>query len=73
MIRNGILIFQIILAVILVFLIILQSKGTGLSSSIMGGLNLYSTKRGVEKVIFYLTIAVSFLFFLTSIGLLAIK
>lgn len=73
MLKNGILIFQIILAAVLVFLIILQSKGTGLSSSIMGGLSLYSTKRGVEKVIFYLTIAVSFLFFLTSIGLLAIK
>lgn len=64
-------IIQIILAFFLVSLILLQSKGTGLGSTFGADTALYRTKRGAEKILFYLTIAVSFLFVVASIvGLL---
>lgn len=58
---------QIILAAILVAAILLQSKGTGLGAAFGGGGNLYRTKRGAEKMLFYTTIAVAALFFGVSL------
>ena len=54
---------QIILSLLLIAGILLQQKGTGLSSAFGGSSMEYSTKRGAEKVIFYATIvfAVAFL------------
>lgn len=60
-------VLQIILGVSLMGLILLQAKGTGLGSTFGGDLGFYSTKRGVEKLLFYLTIIVSALFLITSI------
>ncbi|PIV00515.1 preprotein translocase subunit SecG [Candidatus Shapirobacteria bacterium CG03_land_8_20_14_0_80_39_12] len=68
---NKIFLFflQIIFGVILIFLIILQGKGAGLSSGAFGNFfSTYSTKRGAEKVVFQLTILVAILFFLSSIA-----
>jgi len=66
MIKNIFLILQIFLGIGLVFLIVLQGKGTSLSRPILGSIGVYSTRRGVEKVIFYLTIVLAALFFLSS-------
>lgn len=55
-------IIQIILGLLLVVLILLQQKGTGLGSTFGGELSFYRTKRGVEKLLFYATIIVSTLF-----------
>lgn len=71
MTKTIFLIFQIIFAVLLSGLILLQAKGSGLGNP-LGKLNLYSTKRGVEKLIFNLTIAVAVLFFLSSLAQLLI-
>lgn len=40
----------------LISLILLQAKGTGLGTAFGGQSNAYHSKRGVEKVIFTLTI-----------------
>lgn len=55
------LIAQIVVSVILIGLIILQAKGTGLSG-VFGGTTSYHAKRGVEKTLFYATILTSLLF-----------
>lgn len=56
-------IIQIILAVLLVIVVLLQSSGTGLGSAFGGEGNVYRTKRGIEKKLYYATIiiAISFL------------
>jgi len=59
-------IIQIILAVILILIVLLQQKGTGLSGVFGGSSNVYSTKRGVDKILHYTTIVVSVLFFALS-------
>ena len=58
---------QIILAVILILIVLLQQKGTGLSGVFGGSSNIYSTKRGIDKILHYSTIVVSVLFFALSL------
>ena len=55
-------VLQIILAVALITVIILQSRGTGLGSTFAGS-GTYHSRRGVEKSLFVLTFifALSFL------------
>ncbi len=53
---------QIVVVVLLVISILLQQKGSGLGSAFGGGDNVYATKRGAEKFIFYSTIVLSVLF-----------
>jgi preprotein translocase subunit SecG len=47
---------QIIVSLVLISVILLQSQGSGLGSSWSGGGESYHTKRGVEKVLLYLTV-----------------
>lgn len=62
---------QVILALALIVLIVIQQKGSGLGSTFGGNMSIYRTKRGAEKMIFYLTILVTILFLASSIlGLL---
>lgn len=53
---------QIIIAVILTVLILLQQRGTALGSAFGGEGGFYATRRGVQKKIFWATIIFSFLF-----------
>lgn len=55
-------IFQIIFAVILVILILMQQRGSGLGMAFGGEGNVYRSRRGVEKFLFYATIVVAVLF-----------
>lgn len=65
--HNVLLILQGVVAVAIVALILLQSQGQGLGSAFGGGGETYHTRRGVEKVVFYLTIACVAIFTLVSI------
>jgi len=47
---------QVAVSILLVALILLQPRGTGLGSTFGGDGNVYFTKRGAEKIIFILTI-----------------
>jgi len=60
-------IVQIVLAILLIVTIILQQKGVGLGGAFGGSSNIYSTKRGVDKILFYATIVISIAFFGVSI------
>ena len=62
---------QIILGVLLIVVILIQQKGSGLGTSFGGDLSFYRTKRGAEKLLFYATIAIALAFVLFSlIGLM---
>jgi preprotein translocase subunit SecG len=56
-------IVQLVLGVILIIIILLQQKGAGLSGVFGGSSNIYSTKRGVDKILHYATVAVAVIFF----------
>jgi protein translocase SecG subunit len=58
---------QIILAVFLTITVLMQQKGSGLSSALGGSGIEYSTKRGADKFFFYATIVLSVLFLTISV------
>jgi preprotein translocase subunit SecG len=60
-------IFQIILAILLVMVILLQQRGSGLGTAFGGDGNVYRSRRGIEKLLFYATIVIAVLFCLTAI------
>ncbi len=62
---------QIGSAVLLILAILLQQRGEGLSGGLVGTALEYSTKRGVEKWLFYGTIVMAVLFLGVSLARLA--
>lgn len=70
--KNAIAIAQIVLAVLMSAAILLQQKGTGLSATFGGDGNVFRTMRGIEKTLFYATIALAVLFLGTGVAQLLI-
>lgn len=70
--KAAVSLVQIILGVLLILVIIIQQKGSGLGGSFGGDMSFYRTKRGAEKLLFYITIGLSAAFILSSVVGLAI-
>jgi preprotein translocase subunit SecG len=58
---------QLLVSVALIFVILLQAKGSGLGGIFGQADTVYRTKRGVEKTLFQLTIALAVLFIALSV------
>jgi preprotein translocase subunit SecG len=59
---------QILLAILLTVILLLQAKGSGVGTALGGGSGgSFRTRRGVEKQLFNLTIFLSIVFLLVSI------
>lgn len=58
---------QIAVSIILVILIAIQQRGTALGSAFGGGGEFYSQRRGIQKKLYYATIAVVILFIVLGI------
>ncbi|MEK9151770.1 MAG: preprotein translocase subunit SecG [Patescibacteria group bacterium] len=54
---------QISVSTLLIVSILLQARGSGLSSTFGGEGNVYRTKRGLEKILFRSSIVLAVLFF----------
>ncbi len=65
--KTAVSLIQIILGVLLILVIIIQQKGSGLGASFGGDMGFYRTKRGAEKLLFYATIVIVFVFIIFSI------
>lgn len=65
--KDVLLTFQIAIAIGLIILVLLQAKGGGLSSTFGGSSQVYRSRRGVEKIVVYLTIVLAVLFFIVSL------
>ncbi len=65
--RTYFYLIQIILSLTLIVVILLGSKGGGLSSIFGGEGGIYKTRRGAEKVLFQAAIVLSALFILVSL------
>ena len=70
--QNWLLPLQIILGLSLSISILMQSKGVGLGRAWGGSGMAYHSKRGVEKLVFRLTIALAIAFFINSILILVL-
>jgi preprotein translocase subunit SecG len=69
-VANYFSIALIITSIALIVSIILQSKGVGLGGLTGGGLEsggVYTQRRGIEKVLFWVTIGLSVVFFILTL------
>ncbi|MBD3279655.1 MAG: preprotein translocase subunit SecG [Candidatus Pacebacteria bacterium] len=65
--QQTLLVLQIILAIMISAMVLLQAQGSGLGSTWGGGGETYYTRRGVEKMIFYSTIIAIGVFIIVSV------
>jgi preprotein translocase subunit SecG len=65
---NQILFYlQIAVPIILIILIAIQQRGAALGAGFGGGGEVYSTKRGAQKKIFYATVAIVVIFLVLGV------
>ena len=64
---------NILVMVVLIIVIALQNKSSGLSNVFGGAGNIVQTRRGFEKWLFYATIVLGIIFLAINIGFLFIK
>lgn len=65
--KTFLLFLQIILSISLILIILIQAKGSGLSGVFGGENSFYRSKRGVEKLLVYITIALAGTFLVLSL------
>jgi preprotein translocase subunit SecG len=58
---------QIVVSIALIVLIALQQRGAALGSAFGGGGEFYSSRRGIQKTLLYITIGVATLFVVLGI------
>lgn len=71
--KNIFLIVNIILSIAIVAFILIQGKGAGLGSAWGGGGEMFQTRRGVEKIILWVTVIAIVVFFAISLINLFVK
>ena len=67
--KDALYIAQVILAISLIVLILMQSRGTSLGSVFGQEGSVFHTRRGAERILFNVTIGVSVTFFVISLAL----
>lgn len=66
--HTAFLVVQILLALVLVFAILMQARGSGFSAFGSSDSSIYHSRRGFEKTLFQFTIVVAVLWALISIA-----
>jgi preprotein translocase subunit SecG len=61
---------QVIISVLLILMILIQAKGSGLSYGIKSSFSMYRSLRGVERLVFITTFIVCFLLVVNSLAIL---
>ncbi len=59
-------IIQIVIAILLITTVLLQQRGSGLSGAFGGGGGVYYQKRGMDKILFRSSVALSALFLIVA-------
>lgn len=70
--RSALVASTIITSVLLIIVILLQNQGSGLGTAFGGESGFYRTKRGAERALFYMTIALAAGFVASLVGLLVV-
>ena len=66
-------IIHIILSLLIVGLVLIQSKGGGFTSGVGSSIGFYRSRRGLEKIVFVITIIVAVLIVVNSLLLVLLS
>jgi preprotein translocase subunit SecG len=61
-------IVEILISIVLIFVVLLQTRGSGFSATFSSDSSIYRSRRGVEKTLLNFTIGLAVLFVLVSIA-----
>jgi preprotein translocase subunit SecG len=61
-------IVQILISIVLIVVVLLQTRGSGFSATFSSDTSIYRTRRGVERTLFNVTIGLAVLFILISMA-----
>lgn len=67
------LLIQIFIAILLIVAVLIQARGAGLGEAWGGSSEFFTSRRGMEKIIFLATIVLAALFLLSSIVSLILR
>ncbi|MBI2444731.1 MAG: preprotein translocase subunit SecG [Candidatus Magasanikbacteria bacterium] len=73
MLERAITIIQLATALLLIAAVLLQQQSAGVGGIFGGGSNVYSTKRGIDKILYRGTIMLAVIFFLSSLAPLLLR
>ncbi len=59
---------QIIVSLALIVVVLLQAKGTGFSGALTTEASIFATRRGLERTLFNVTIALAVIFVIVSVA-----
>jgi len=71
--KNFLLVLNIVFSVLIVVFILIQGRGAGLGSAWGGGGEMFQTRRGMEKIILWLTSIFIVIFLVVSLINLFVK
>lgn len=71
--NNWLSLIQLAVSILLIVAVLMQSRGAGLGGAFGQDMASYSTKRGVEKIIFKLTIILAILFFASAFAQIILR
>jgi len=73
--KTVLMALHITVSILLIFAILIQQRGAGLSSTFggSGGGNFYAAKRGAEKILGIITIVLAVLFAGLSLGMIFVE
>lgn len=58
---------QILISLLLIVLILMQSRGTGFDTGYSSDSSIFRTRRGVERTLFHLTIGIGVIYLIIAI------
>ena len=61
------MIVQVLLAIILMASVLLQGRGSSLGEAFGGGSSFFTSRRGVERTLFIITVVIAALFIITAL------
>jgi protein translocase SecG subunit len=65
--------FQVVVGILLIATILLQARGASLGETFGGSGVFYGTRRGPEKMLYYITVVLAVLFVASSFVVLFVK
>lgn len=65
-------IVTIVSAILITIVVLMQNQGSGLGDAFGGGGNVYRSKRGFEKALFFVTIALGVIFVVSVLARLVV-
>jgi preprotein translocase subunit SecG len=66
-------IIQLISAVLLIVVVLVQSRGASLDQAFGGSGGFFMERRGIEKTLYYITLILAVVFLLSALSLLFVK